>query len=76
MLADRIVYDHKSAVSPCEREILPGIHVRASVSIVRMFSISKGGVDREDEVRLRAQPLWNGNYCVLFHPSGQFLHST
>lgn len=41
-----------------------GIHVHASPSVVRVFSISKGGVDGEDEVRLRAQPLWNGNSII------------
>lgn len=64
MLADGIVLDHKSAESPCEREILPSIHVHASVSIIRVFSISKGGIDHEDEVRLHAQPLWNGKYII------------
>lgn len=33
-------------------------------AVVRVFSISKGGVDREDEVRFRAQPLWNGNSII------------
>lgn len=41
-----------------------GIHVLASLSIVRVFSISKGGVDHGDEVRFRAQPLRNGNYII------------
>lgn len=57
LLADGIVQDHKSAVHLCESEILPSIRAHGAVSIVRVFSISKGGVDREDEGRLRAQPL-------------------
>lgn len=38
--------------------------MHASPSIVRVFSMSKGGVDHEDEVRLRAQPFWNGSYII------------
>lgn len=38
--------------------------MHASLSIARVFSISKGGVDHEDEVRFRAQPLRNGNYII------------
>lgn len=43
-------------------------------SNMRVFSISKGGVDHEDEARLRAKSRELD--CYYFYPSGQFFHST